>query len=837
MVRVRLRAVGVYIVSWGLVWLSAVAGAQQGEGEGEAQRPPIFGNVQNVALLNSWGNDSMPSVTSDGKHLFFASRRFPVGNDWDIWSSQRSGGIWQTPEILPEAINSGYETADPEVSPDGNRVFFTVKDHPLGYGGSDIWASQRVGVNWIPMVNLGPLVNTAEDETGPSSNEEGTELYFSRSLLGLGGDIFVVRWFNDVWQPAEPVAAVNTLDNECSPQIAEHGQMLYFVRGTLVKQLMVSRRVNDEWQPPEPVIIEGVTNPADPFVTADGDQIYFADRLSLLSSVFGNGTQDVYMATRQGAHPRAVITIPGDGARLAGDFITVSAELIVGKPSDASAVLFQVQPLGIANVPLEDAWSDLVPINIAAAQNPVFTPPYRTFFSGCDFPEGRLALRAVTLTATSGQDPAPEYIVVYIDRSNTEEMEGRPCFDLSNTLVSTLLHRKIAAAYAGRQNVIGLARPNYKLMVNVILDNGALDKNTLFYMAFHDPGSWDPNSVNPIQIAQNFTATVELFYPDSDDDGIIDGTAVAENELKLRVFLNGAWREVDSSRFIINTVQNKVVIKVGPEDKQASQTLPDKLTAIEVYSDAKGSVSGEVEVSKSLGGAMISCNLRDGSSSAAIEDGAVSIIPSVVSPVTENEGGVYTLFVPEGSYTVTAEAPSHDNGAKGVTVTSMQMKSVTFYLQPIVPEGEGAEEGEGTAEGSVEGVGEGQLEGAAEGQSEGSGEGQTEGVLEGEGTPDGEPLPHSTDINGDGKFSLGEILRAIQFFNMGGFYCASPLDSSEDGYMPGTGEDHACRPHDADYAPRDWRFSLGELLRIIQFFNMGGYHVCSGTEDGFCPGM
>jgi len=28
------------------------------------------------------------------------------------------------------------------------------------------------------------------------------------------------------------------------------------------------------------------------------------------------------------------------------------------------------------------------------------------------------------------------------------------------------------------------------------------------------------------------------------------------------------------------------------------------------------------------------------------------------------------------------------------------------------------------------------------------------------------------------------------------------------------------------------------LLRLIQFYNSGGYHYCpgEGTEDGFCPG-
>lgn len=92
---------------------------------------------------------------------------------------------------------------------------------------------------------------------------------------------------------------------------------------------------------------------------------------------------------------------------------------------------------------------------------------------------------------------------------------------------------------------------------------------------------------------------------------------------------------------------------------------------------------------------------------------------------------------------------------------------------------------------------------------------------------------HTADVSHDMKISLTELLRVIQFFNMQGLHCQA---GTEDGYGPGPGEDHACRPHASDYNPQDWKISLTELLRLIQFFNLGGYYVCPGqdTEDGFC---
>lgn len=131
-------------------------------------------------------------------------------------------------------------------------------------------------------------------------------------------------------------------------------------------------------------------------------------------------------------------------------------------------------------------------------------------------------------------------------------------------------------------------------------------------------------------------------------------------------------------------------------------------------------------------------------------------------------------------------------------------------------------------EGSVEG--EGSPEGVIEGEGIPEGEGTLEGIVEGEGEA---PRVHSADQDGDGKISLSELLRVIQFFNFGEYHCDP---QGEDGYNPGPGP-RDCPHHASDYNPPDWNISISELLRLIQFFNIGGYYPCEGSEDGFCPGQ
>ena len=96
---------------------------------------------------------------------------------------------------------------------------------------------------------------------------------------------------------------------------------------------------------------------------------------------------------------------------------------------------------------------------------------------------------------------------------------------------------------------------------------------------------------------------------------------------------------------------------------------------------------------------------------------------------------------------------------------------------------------------------------------------------------------HTADQDQNDLISLTELLRIIQFFNSGGFHCES---GTEDGYAPGAAGDTSCAIHQSDYMPQDWKIELSELLRIIQFFNSGGYHACPdavpATEDGYCVG-
>lgn len=76
-------------------------------------------------------------------------------------------------------INSRYKECNPVLSDDGNTLYFS-SDRKGGYGGMDIWASERLSDgSWCTPYNLGKQINTENDEDNPVVNADGVTLEFT----------------------------------------------------------------------------------------------------------------------------------------------------------------------------------------------------------------------------------------------------------------------------------------------------------------------------------------------------------------------------------------------------------------------------------------------------------------------------------------------------------------------------------------------------------------------------------------------------------------------------------------------------------------------------------
>ncbi len=144
-------------------------------------------------------------------------------------SEAQQFGPWSTPVNIAELNTKLYLEQGPAISADGLSLYFQ-SNRPGGYGGNDLYVSQRASVNdpWGPPQNLGANINTSANEAGVFLSHDGHRLYFhSNRPGGFGlGDIYVARRHNKRddfgWQPAENLGpAVNTAAAEQQPFIFE----------------------------------------------------------------------------------------------------------------------------------------------------------------------------------------------------------------------------------------------------------------------------------------------------------------------------------------------------------------------------------------------------------------------------------------------------------------------------------------------------------------------------------------------------------------------------------------------------------------------------------------
>jgi hypothetical protein len=180
--------------------------------------------------INSEKNfNSAVSLSKDGKSLFiYRDDRFGNG---DLYESKLNGYNWSTPEALPSPINSEFHESTLSLTADGNTVYFT-SNRTGGIGGMDIWTTKKNKAGmWEDAKNLGNIINTKGDEEGVFIHPDGKTLFFSsRGHKGMGGyDIYYTTLENGQWtKPINLGPDINTKNDDVYFVLEENGTDAYF---------------------------------------------------------------------------------------------------------------------------------------------------------------------------------------------------------------------------------------------------------------------------------------------------------------------------------------------------------------------------------------------------------------------------------------------------------------------------------------------------------------------------------------------------------------------------------------------------------------------------------
>lgn len=273
--------------------------------------------------INSELNEGTSTISADGRTIIFTScyGRKTVGN-CDLYITYKEGNTWSIPVNMGETINSSSWDSQPSLSADGRTLFF-VSNRPGGYGKIDIWFS-KLGLDqkWSSPQNAGKIINTSADEVSPFLHANHKTLFFSsEGHEGFGGfDVFKSEWKGgtDFSAPENIGAPINTSADQISVFITADGEDGYYSYETF--EADQRRSIIYTFKVPESFRPEVVTNYVAGIVREKDSQrpleasieLYDIQNNELVSLVYSDSVSGEYlMVLPEGSQYALYVNKPG----------------------------------------------------------------------------------------------------------------------------------------------------------------------------------------------------------------------------------------------------------------------------------------------------------------------------------------------------------------------------------------------------------------------------------------------------------------------------------------------------------------------------------------------
>lgn len=196
--------------------------------------PKKFSNDINGKL-----HEAAVAFSKDGKEIYFTRNNIiknkvqksdeGIVNLKIFFAEMKGEKGWGELQSLP--FNSDeYSVAHPTLTPDGNTLYFS-SNMPGGFGGMDLYKSEKESGNWGPPLNLGPGVNTEGNEIFPNYEHSGRLYFSSDGQIGLGGlDIYFMEDKGEgEWGEIENMGyPINTISDDFGVVFNEEGVCGFF---------------------------------------------------------------------------------------------------------------------------------------------------------------------------------------------------------------------------------------------------------------------------------------------------------------------------------------------------------------------------------------------------------------------------------------------------------------------------------------------------------------------------------------------------------------------------------------------------------------------------------
>ncbi|MFH1723099.1 MAG: fibronectin type III domain-containing protein [Elusimicrobiota bacterium] len=505
--------------------------------------PPAGAVLSTTSVLWTWS----ATASADGYRIFLA------GSTGTWLGSSAVGGFTQnglSPNTPSSVVVEGFNTLGTGPRSEPSSVVYTLANPPAGTAASSVRVTSAK-IDWG--INGNPAATTAQLERSPdgasfTSVFTGFATAFTDS--GLSG-------CSTYYYRARNVNAAGVATAYDATILLKTEAAVPLGAGNLEATPLEGNRVALSWAPsPSEGVIEYRL-----YFDAGTGVIDYDTPLAVLSSTETAYTTDVLVSSpayRFGLRAynscgveegntsvlasapalnsltgvQAAIKEPKSGKRLKGNSVTIVAELFLGDEAQTRRILFQYKPSA------DTAWSDITAADVSHP-NPDPSGPFFVHWNADAVTPGAYDLRAVASDIQGELDACPPSITVIVDPVD---------FDISETSLGGGKVRKEQKVNNAVTNEVKAADEGTSQVTTLSIPAGALNASTVTVSVVNNPtdAPAPPEDVEAVSVVTEITlsnaqrglsngksAAVTLSFPDQDGDGIVDGTTVRAEQLRM----------------------------------------------------------------------------------------------------------------------------------------------------------------------------------------------------------------------------------------------------------------------------------------------------------------
>ncbi len=245
--------------------------------------------------VNTEYDEGTPSFSPDGNTMYYTyCAQDPEGSRTaEIYISTRSSAKWGKGTRATIVKDSVTALGHPSISPDGKYLYF-VSDAVGGFGGKDIFRARVAGNDFGPMENLGEEINTPGDEMFPYVRDSVTLSFASNGHPGMGGlDLFkATQDSTGKWKVENLGAPINSMADDFGITFAGKEERGFFCSNR--NDARGYDHIYSFERPTITIFIEGIVNDVDEYPIEDATvRIVGKDGLNVKVPVKKDGTYRV----------------------------------------------------------------------------------------------------------------------------------------------------------------------------------------------------------------------------------------------------------------------------------------------------------------------------------------------------------------------------------------------------------------------------------------------------------------------------------------------------------------------------------------------------------------